>query len=700
MILAVDDTPDSLKLLTDLLKDEGYTVRSAINGTLALNSAISSPPDLILLDVRMPGMDGFEVCRRLKARPETRDVPVIFVTALSETDDKIEGFGLGAVDFVTKPYQREELLARVRTHVQLTRLRNRLESMVEERTKELMESKENYDLLVKNIPVGVYQYHWVPDQPSVFTYVSPRFCTLLGIGAEDALANPSLIFDMVHPDERDNLIRISLACLAAKENFLWEGRVLRDGETLWLHVESHPEQRPDGSYMWHGIVSDITERKEAERCILHMATHDLLTGQPNRSLFNDRLQQGIAEARRFGHSVAIHLLDLNNFKLVNDTLGHPVGDLVLCEVARRLSRQICDGDTLARLGGDEFAVLQSHVANPSEALALAERLQVALSDPVIAGESSITTSASIGITLFPSDADSAESLLRNADIAMYQAKREPRNHCSFFQSEMECQMRERKQLEEDMRQGLAQGHFFLVYQPKVRAADGSLCGMEALLRWRHPSRGLFSPAEFIPLAEQCGFIVQLGEWVVGAACRQMRRWLDEGMPSLRVAVNLSAIEFQNGDPLAVVSRALEESGLPGKNLEIEITESMLISNADEARTVLERLNDMDVSIAIDDFGTGYSSLGYLCNFPIDTLKIDRMFVTNLDADSAETGGAVLRAMISLAHALGMRVIAEGVETRRQLDFLRAEACDEIQGYFFSPPISAEEFGILAMRSCA
>jgi len=429
----------------------------------------------------------------------------------------------------------------------------------------------------------------------------------------------------------------------------------------------------------------------------YMSAYDLLTGQPNRTVFNFRIQHEIETAARFGQMFAIHLLDLNDFKIINDTLGHEVGDLVLREVAHRLSTLVPGGGLLARMGGDEFTIIQSHVADPEEARILAEQVLASLSPPVVVAGRSIQTAASIGITLCPSDADTAQALLSNAEIAMYQAKGKTGNHYAFFQRDMDLRMRQRKQLEEDMRLGLEDGQFFLVYQPKVRAADGRICGMEALVRWRHPSRGLIGPADFIPLAEQNGLIIPLGEWVLGAACRQMRQWLEAGMTGLRVAVNMSGVQFQQADPLAIVGKALAESGLPGKHLEIEITESVLISNVAATRAVLESLNAMGVSIAIDDFGTGYSSLGYLSDLPIHNLKIDRMFVCNLEADSAETGGAVLRAIISLAHTLGMRVIAEGVETKAQLDFLSAEECDEIQGFFFSPPVAADQFEILARR---
>ncbi len=698
-IMAVDDTPASLKYMTDLLRAEGYDVRSAISGELALRAALADPPELVLLDVRMPGIDGFEVCRRLKADAATREVPIIFVTALADIDDKVEGFALGAVDFVTKPFQREELLARVSTHLALTRLCTRLESMVDERTRELRGSKEQYDRLVRNIPVGVYQIRCVPGEEPVFTYISPKFRDLLGDRWEAGVASAVLTREAIHPEEREAYQRLLEACVAMQTDFLWEGRALRDGEPLWLRIQSHSEALPDGGQMRHGIVEDITQRKQAEERLLHMSTHDLLTGQPNRTLFHERLEYELTEARRFGHQVAVHLLDLNNFKLINDTLGHPVGDRVLREVARRLSLHIREGDLLARLGGDEFAVIQSPVGGPAEAHILAERLLASLDPPVLVDDRPIHTMASVGITLFPSDGDTPDSLLRNAEMAMYQAKGETRGHCSFFQRDMDLRMRQRKQLEEDMRQGLESDQFYLVYQPKVAAADGGICGMEALLRWRHPERGVVGPAEFIPLAEQCGLIVPLGEWVLAAACRQMRQWLEAGFPPLRLAVNMSPIQFQRGDPLAAVGKALATSGLAGEYLEIEITESALISNLVEARALLDQLNALGVSIAIDDFGTGYSSLGYLGNLPIDSLKIDQMFIRELQGEAAnrETGGAVVRAIISLAQSLGMRVVAEGVETRPQLDFLRAEGCDEIQGYYFSPPVSAEVFAALVAQ---
>jgi len=468
----------------------------------------------------------------------------------------------------------------------------------------------------------------------------------------------------------------------------------RDGGSKVFDVMKIPLFNPDGSRRGLVLVGrDITERKLAAARIQHLAHHDSLTGLPNRVLFQERLKSALAQARRVDHKVALMFLDLDKFKDINDTLGHHIGDLLLKAVAKRLLRCVRETDTVARLGGDEFAVVLTNLVDPEGAGNVADSIIASIAEPFGLEEHEVPTSTSVGITVFPDDADDADQLLKNADLAMFRAKADGRNGYRFYISEMDAEVQARKVVERDLRVALGTNQLELHYQPLIEVATGEIVGCEALLRWHHPIRGWLNPADFIPIAERTDLIAPLGRWILHRACLQGRSWAREGLPPLKIAVNLSPAQFKhNQDLIGMVGDILSQTGMLPDLLQLEITEGIAMQNVDDTIEVLRQLRAMGVVISIDDFGTGYSSLNYLKRFPVDKLKIDRSFVVDigLHPDNA----AVVEAIVNLGHSLGTRVNVEGVETREQLDFLTRHKVDEAQGFFFSRALPPDDFARL------
>ena len=471
-------------------------------------------------------------------------------------------------------------------------------------------------------------------------------------------------------------IETTLQKVSARQSYF---RILElpDGRVI---ADTH---RPMASGGWVSTHQDVTEQRRAEAQIAHMARHDALTDLPNRVLFREQMEQNLARVRR-GEPLAVLCLDLDDFKGINDTLGHDAGDAVLKAVAARLRDCVRDTDTVARLGGDEFAVLQVGGRQPTHATALAQRIVEAVARPFDFAGHQLMIGVSVGIAVSPSDGDSPDQLMKNADLALYRVKQDGRNGFRFFEPEMDARMKLRRSLELDLRKALAHGEFELFYQPVVNLARDEIRGFEALLRWRHPERGLISPVDFIPLAEETGLIIPIGEWVVRKACAEAASWGAD----VTVAVNLSAIQFRSKNLVPTIVSALATSRLPASRLEVEITESVLMQENDATLAVLHQLRELGVRISMDDFGTGYSSLSYLRQFPFDKIKIDRSFVRDLAERSDSL--SIVRAVTGLGSSLGMTTTAEGVETPEQLSMLRAEGCTEVQGYIFSPPRPAHE----------
>jgi diguanylate cyclase (GGDEF)-like protein/PAS domain S-box-containing protein len=445
-----------------------------------------------------------------------------------------------------------------------------------------------------------------------------------------------------------------------------------------------------------GVNMDITDRKVAETALqtseahfTHSAQHDFLTGLPNRMLLNDRVSRAITSAPRNGKKVALLFLDLDGFKHINDSLGHSIGDRLLQSITRRLADCVRASDTVSRQGGDEFIVLLSELAHSEDAAITARRMLTAVAETHSIDDHELHVTASIGLSIYPDDGRDAETLIQNADTAMYQAKENGRHSYQFFKAEMNARAVERQSTEESLRRALDRGEFELHYQPKVDLNSGKITGAEALIRWQHPTRGLLSPAQFIPVAEDSGLIVPIGKWCLREACQQARKWAEMGFHVRTIAVNISTVQLRDDDFLEDVFDALEKTGLDAKFLELELTESVLMKRAESAAEVLQKLKAKGVQIALDDFGTGYSSLSYLRKFPIDVLKIDQSFIRQIMSGPA--GTSIVSAVISLGHSLGIRVVAEGVESREELSFLRAQRCDEAQGYYFGRPVPADQF---------
>ena len=486
--------------------------------------------------------------------------------------------------------------------------------------------------------------------------------------------------------------QVHIASLMAREPFANLEYATRDesGELRWLCINGEPVFDDDGTFTgYRGTGTDITARKLTEQRIHHIAQHDVLTGLPNRSLLQDRLSQAVAYSTRTGHTVWVMLIDLDRFKFVNDSMGHKAGDVLLMTIAARLRSALCDADTVARLSGDEFVVILTEHADEPLSADIVQRLMDSVAQPVILGSTEFFVTCSIGVAVYPNDGALADSLIEHADIAMYRAKKVGRNNFQFYTPAMNEEALERVRIESALRNALERNEFMLHYQPQVDLASGQIVGMEALIRWQHPELGVVAPGRFISVAEETGLIVPIGAWVMRTACAQTRAWQDAGLGNLRVAVNLSARQFAAPNLIADIAAVLEHTDLAPNRLEIELTESLFMSDVTLAVELLHAMKNLGVSLSIDDFGTGYSSLSYLSRFPIDVLKIDRSFVSDITRDASDA--AIVASIIALAHNLKLDVIAEGVETLEQLDYLRRHGCDQMQGYYFSRPLAAPDF---------
>ena len=551
----------------------------------------------------------------------------------------------------------------------------------------LQQSEEQFRQLAAHIP----QVFWIGDiAQRKLLYVSQAAEELFGRSLAEIYASPRMLIRAVHKDDRERLITARRS--AAGGSYDEVVRVVRpDGMVRWVRDRAFPVHDADGKpYRMAGIAEDITERRESEERLMYLAHYDALTRLPNRVLFYDRLGHAIAHARRNGGIVGVMFIDVDRFKYVNDSLGHSVGDKLLQKVAGRLVKMMRSEDTVGRLGGDEFAVVLSNLASAQDADAVAQKIISAIDDPFeldIASEVYVTVS--IGITLYPLDSTNQDALLKNADLAMYRAKEEGRNTYARYAPEMDSQNAGRLDMQALLRRALERDEFVLYYQPRVDVRTNCVIGAEALIRWQSPELGFVLPGEFIPIAEEIGLIVPIGEWVLKTACVQNKAWQDAGYEPLVMSVNLSARQFRKKDLVETIAGVLRETGLAARYLDLEITESLIMSHADSTVILLEGLHRLGVGLSIDDFGTGYSSLAYLKRFPVQTIKIDQSFVRDLTTDTDDA--AIVAAVIAMARNLKLLVIAEGVENKEQLDHLSTLHCDEYQGYYFARPVPAATF---------
>ncbi len=596
-ILIIDDTADNLRILSSILTRVGYKVRKALNWQMAFTACQTQLPDLILLDIMMPEIDGYEVCERFKANKITAEIPIIFISALDDIFDKVRAFQVGGVDYITKPFEFAEVLIRVQNHLQLRnaqleilKLNNQLEERVKQRTIEL-------------------------------------------------------------------------------ENTL---------EKLKIEVHS---------------------RQELQSKLLESALRDALTGLPNRVFFINRLEQALNRAKlESDYHFAVLFLDCDRFKIINDSLGHLVGDELLVAIAKRLQNTITPFDTLARLGGDEFGILLENISNIEMVTTIAERILNSLSQHFNVSRNQVFVNVSIGINWGSVNYEKPEYLLRDADTAMYGAKALGRGRFHIFDPEMHREAIQILELENDLRRAINKQELIVYYQPIISLNSGSIIGLEALVRWQHPTKGLILPTEFISMAEETGLIHAIDTWVLKSACNQLRIWQNHpAVPKpLHISVNLSAKLFLQTNFLAQIDQIIYETKVNPAFLELEITESVIMEDSVDMKTTLQELRERNIRLSMDDFGTGYSSLSYLHSFPLNTLKIDKSFL-NLMQNNRENMGLV-PAMIGIAHSMGMRAIAEGVETSEQLSQIRDLKCNFAQGNLFSRPMEAQRMLDLMLTS--
>lgn len=588
-ILIVDDTAENLRLLSSFLVNEGYNVRKALTGQMALTAMDAVLPDLILLDIMMPVMDGYEVCERLKSNPKTAEIPVIFLSALNDAFDKVKAFTVGGADYISKPFQFEEVLARV---------------------------------------------------------------------------------------------RIQLALKAAKQQ----------NQKLNAELEARVKER---TYQLQVVIEElkreIQERKLLQTKLLNMALHDSLTGLPNRAFFMEQLVELLNVAQENpDYQFAVLFLDCDRFKVINDSLGHLVGDELLIALTHRLKSILSLDNTIARFGGDEFAILLKQIDNINSVTKVADQILKAFSFPFQLKRNEVFINASIGVALGNHSYEQAEHILRDADTAMYRAKTLGKGQYHVFDPTMHAAAMQALQLENDLRKAIQQKEFVVHYQPIISLCTGKITGFEALVRWQHPTRGIVPPALFIPLAEETGLINSIGKIVLSQACHQVQQWHQEKLidESIFMSVNISAKQFAQLDIVEQIAQIMAEAQINPQNLKLEITESAFINNAQSAKAILQELRQRRIQLSIDDFGTGYSSLSYLHNFPVDTLKVDRSFVSKLDGTSESLG--LIPAIKKIAETMKMSVVAEGIETEKQLAQLRELNCEFGQGYLFAKPLPEKE----------
>lgn len=554
----------------------------------------------------------------------------------------------------------------------------------------LRQAEERYRGIFENAVEGIFQ----TTADGKYLRANPALARIYGYESPaDLIANLSNISGQlyVNPGQRGEFVR-QMQQDGAVKNFVSEVR-RRDGSVIWITENGRAVRDEEGGLLYYeGTVEDITESRRYQQRLEHQATHDALTALPNRSLLSDRLRQAIAYAKRYGQIVAVVFIDLDHFKLINDSLGHETGDNLLKTMSERMCENVRGSDTVARLSGDEFVILLRNEKGEDDVTGAVQRIIRAICRPWREQGQEIVVTCSAGISLYPRDGDDPATLLKYADAAMYRAKEMGRNQIRFFTAEMNAEVRQRLDLQTRLHRALEQVEFALHYQPKVNLATRTVIGMEALLRWLPPGEAMIGPDVFIPLAEESGFIVQLGDWVLREACRYTRQLHVAGFGGLQVAVNISARQFHQRDLVKRIQAILDESGLAPEFLQLELTESLVMHDAEHFVATLEEIDRLGVQLAVDDFGTGYSNLAYLKRFPVSRLKVDRAFVRDIASDPDDA--TIVKAVISLAHSLGLGVVAEGVETGDQLDFLAANGCDEIQGYLISKPVPPEQFELL------
>lgn len=735
-ILIVDDEPSNLATLKQVLGDL-YPLVFARSGGDCLNAVKKHNPSLILLDVQMPDMDGYEVCRRLKANADTQTIPVIFISALGEIDNETTGFESGGVDYIIKPISPATVRARVRTHLSLVQT-NILEKYVKQL--EIEQRKTARLSRIHSVLSGINSAIVRIQEPQLLFDAACQIAVEQGgfgvawIGiTNDSGANLNIISCRgVYTESINESLTLTsnLAQLTSdiplraltknKAVFCNNVELAADHDRVCMDAHKRgyrslialpicSSENYKGVMVLYAIelnyiddeeikllselagdISFALQSIENEKKANFLSYYDALTALPNTALFLDRLAQLVHTAKRDSRSVYIIVLNINRFKQVNDSYGRHIGDHILCSLAFRLNERFSPTGSVARIGADNFSL--AFEAHPEDDIGIiCEELLKILASPFDIDKIEVNLSARMGIATFPEDASDSESLFKNAEAALKHAKEAGKSYL-FYSPEINARIAERLDLENMVKRALGGEQFQLYYQPKVSLNTGKIVGAEALIRWIHPERGLVSPGDFIPLAEETGLIIPIGEWVIRNVCGQLKIWLKNQIPMVPVAINLSALQFRESDIYETICTALEDFQISSEYLELELTESLVMHNPEEAEKIMRMLLERGLHLALDDFGTGYSSLAYLKRFPFDTVKIDRAFIADITRNPEDA--AIASAIIGMAHSLRMQVVAEGVESEAQMKFLQARHCDQIQGFYFSRPIPAEHFQVL------
>lgn len=670
LILVVDDSKLMRFTFRKFLEKQGYEVAEAENGMEALSLFEKLKPDIVLMDYVMPDMDGVTACAQLQQLPDGKCTRVIMITSLEDEHSVNLAFEAGATDYISKP-------------INWAVLRQRINRLIRARHTEMtLKQNEAFASSIINHAVdGIITM----DINRIIKYLNPAAIQIFGYSSSEIIG-------------KNINILIPESYYRDYHNFDINDKFMNTNREVVGHRKDHSKLPIDltiskfyvgGKCYFTIMLRDITERKRYEEMIRHQAFYDSLTDLPNRLLLKERMELEISHAKNTGQKMAVMYLDLDRFKLINDTLGHDIGDKLLKEIANRLKKCVHSDDTVTRLGGDEFVILLSKLIHEEDVAKIANKILETIRLPLIINNHELYLTSSIGIAIYPDGGEDYETLVTNADVAMYRAKEKGKNNFQFYTPALNDKALERLALENSLRRAVEYEEFVVYYQPKVHTQNENIIGMEALIRWQHPNWGMVSPQEFIPLAEETGLIVPIGEWVLRTACTQNKAWQNAGFPPLTVAVNLSIRQFELQDLTKMISKVLEETGLDPIYLELEITESIAMKNVEYTLKVINELRALGVKFAIDDFGTGYSSLSRLNSFSVNTLKIDRSFVCKIDGEKSNS--ILASTVLALGKSLELGVVAEGVETEEQVKFFKQNKCDEMQGYYFGKPMSSQDF---------
>jgi diguanylate cyclase (GGDEF)-like protein/PAS domain S-box-containing protein len=705
LIAIIDDRISNRNIFAQLARsiEPGVMVETFGDPSEALEWLSAHTPDLVITDYKMPQMDATEFIRRFRQLADCADIPVIVITIFEERSFRLQALEAGATDFLNSPVDHHEFRTRARNLLSLRKhqllhanradqLERKLEYSERSRELALSDSRERLAQVIDTLPVMIS----ATGYDGQILFINANETGFFGVDAAKVVGAQSKV---LYGEE------------AAARSFALDRMVFETGKALPPYeeemIDRHGEKRvflssktplKDNADNVAGVLTsslDITARKQTEAHLRHLAHHDTLTDLPNRTLLGEQIRDLVARARRGSGNFAVHLLDLDRFKSVNDLFGHSGGNRFLVALSEQLTASLADAEMIARLSADQFAVVQGNVKDTKDAEGFAQRVLDAIHAYVDAEDQRLTTTASIGIAVYPSDGTDPEDLLKNADLAMYKAKATGGNIACFYAADLEMRARQAAILDKELRNAIAQEQFVLYYQPQVDLATGLIVGAEALLRWRRPGVGIVGPSAFLSRAEENGLILPIGEWVLRDACTTAKSWQRAGLPPLRVGVNLSPTQFRRRTLPLLVAKILAETGLDPRRLDLELTESLVMHDFDEVTEDLNNLLQLGVHLAIDDFGTGYSSLGYVKRFPVTRLKIDQSFIRDMALDKNDS--AIVRAIITLGHSMNITVVAEGVETADQLARLRAEGCDEVQGYYFGRPMPSDEFIDLVRR---